>query len=93
MNYFSLVAGDAVSRVDSDSMGLHPSWRKAPMHVSLGVGWAEGAPSSEMEKLRAEVALNLKKVSDLQLNSERQATSKIKHTLVGFKNIAFGQVA
>jgi hypothetical protein len=65
MNYFSVIAGGAVSRIDPDSTGLHPSWRKALVHASFIVEWAEGTPSSEIEKLRAEVALGLKKVSDL----------------------------
>ena len=39
----SSVAGGAVSRVDPDSTGLNPSWRKAISEVVIGVSWDEGS--------------------------------------------------
>lgn len=65
MDQFSLVAGGAVSRVNPNSTGLNPSWRKALVHVLFGRGWVEGTPSSEIEEIRAQVASNLKNLSDL----------------------------
>ena len=42
-NLLSSVAGGAVSRVDPDSMGLNPSWRKAISEVFFSVFWREGS--------------------------------------------------
>ena len=39
----SSVAGGAVSRVDPDSTGLNPSWRRAISEVIIGVSWDEGS--------------------------------------------------
>ena len=39
----SSVAGGAVSRVDPDSTGLNPSWRKALSEVTIVVDWPEGS--------------------------------------------------
>ena len=40
---FSSIAGGAVSRVDPDSTGLNPSWRRAISEVVIGVTWDEGS--------------------------------------------------
>ena len=40
---FSSVAGGAVSRVDPDSTGLNPSWRKALFEVYVSTTWPEGS--------------------------------------------------
>jgi len=39
----SSVAGGAVSRVDPDSTGLNPSWRKAVSEVYVSSTWPEGS--------------------------------------------------
>ena len=39
----SSVAGGAVSRVDPDSTGLNPSWRKAATEVYITTVWPEGS--------------------------------------------------
>jgi len=39
----SSVAGGAVSRVDPDSTGLNPSWRKALSQVFISASWPEGS--------------------------------------------------
>jgi hypothetical protein len=62
---WSLVAGGAVSRVDPDSTGLNPAWRKALGQLGYGTGWAEGASTAEITQLRKQLAQNLKKLSDL----------------------------
>ena len=35
------------------------------MEIPLGTGWDEGTPFSEIKRLRAELAMTLKKVSDI----------------------------
>ena len=39
----SSIAGGAVSRVDPESTGLNPSWRKALSEVYVGASWPEGS--------------------------------------------------
>ena len=39
----SSVAGGAVSRMDPDSTGLNPSWRKALSEVYITTSWPEGS--------------------------------------------------
>ena len=44
--YFHLlssIAGGAVSRVDPESTGLNPSWRKAVTEVYVVASWPEGS--------------------------------------------------
>ena len=41
----SSIAGGAVSRVDPDSTGLNPSWRRAISEVVIGMSWDEGSTS------------------------------------------------
>lgn len=60
-----LVAGGAVSKVDPDSTGLNPAWRKALAQIGYNTGWAEGASTTEITQLRKQLAQNLKKISDL----------------------------
>ena len=43
LRVLSSVAGGAVSRVDPDSTGLNPSWRRAISEVVIGVSWDEGS--------------------------------------------------
>ena len=62
---YSLVAGGAVSKVDPESTGLNPAWRKALAHVAWSTGWVEGTPASEIKQLRAALAQSLKNVTEL----------------------------
>ena len=50
---YSLVAGGAVTRVDPDSTGLNPAWRKALVHTVAAITWTDGTSSSEIAALRA----------------------------------------
>lgn len=61
----SYVAGGAVSKVAPDSTGLNPAWRGCLWEATFGTAWDEGAPFSEIKRLRAELATTLKKVSDI----------------------------
>jgi hypothetical protein len=61
----SLVAGGTVSKVNPELTGLNPAWRKALTHVVWGTGWDEGAPVSEINKLRAVLAESLQNFTDL----------------------------
>ena len=65
MSYYSLVAGGAVSKVDPDSTGLHPAWRKALVHLVWTTGWEEGTSASEIKQVRAGLAQALQTVTDL----------------------------
>ena len=73
----SSVAGGAVSRVDPESTGLNPSWRKAIAEVLTGVSWEEGANSTtilaaiERLKQRTDVLDKLTKDSGSYLNEVR----------------------
>ena len=52
-NLFSSVGGGAVSRVDPDSTGLHPSWRNALSEVVIETTWtaAEGSSTQFSQKI------------------------------------------
>ncbi len=43
-----MVAGGAVSKVDPDSAGINPAWRKALVHAVTGQLWEDGAPVEEI---------------------------------------------
>ncbi|KAH7909424.1 hypothetical protein BJ138DRAFT_1155354 [Hygrophoropsis aurantiaca] len=59
------VAGGQVSKIDPDSVGVNPAWRKAVLHITFGVGWDFGATAqainAQIEILKAEE----KKLHDL----------------------------
>ena len=73
----SSVAGGAVSRVDPESTGLNPSWRKAIAEVSISESWEEGADSATIlaarERLKqgTDVLDKLTKDSGSYLNEVR----------------------
>ncbi|KAF9467718.1 hypothetical protein BDZ94DRAFT_980876 [Collybia nuda] len=56
----NFVAGGAVSKVDPDSTGLNPAWRKALGHATFGVSWKEGQPASEIQKARQQLRDGIK---------------------------------
>jgi hypothetical protein len=60
-----LVAGGAVSRIDPDSTGLNPAWRRALAHVLFSESWEEGTSMSEINRLRNQLAQTLQRISDL----------------------------
>lgn len=56
----SLVAGGAVSKVDPDSTGLNPAWRKAVCHVLCSESWPEGQPVPDILAARKRIQDNIK---------------------------------
>jgi hypothetical protein len=62
---YSFVAGGAVSRVNPNSTGLNPAWRRALGHLIFTTTWAEGTTTTEIENLRKPLARTLKKISDV----------------------------
>jgi hypothetical protein len=63
--YFSFVAGGAVSKVDPSSTGLHPAWRNCLWEATFGTAWDEGIPFNEIKRLRAGLATIINEVSDI----------------------------
>jgi hypothetical protein len=62
---YSHVAGGAVSKVDPDSTGLNPFWRKALVHVTWRIGWEEGTHANEIKRLRTGLAHTLQNITNL----------------------------
>ncbi|RDB23754.1 hypothetical protein Hypma_009405 [Hypsizygus marmoreus] len=56
----NFVAGGAVAKVDPDSTGLNPAWRKALAHVLFTEEWAEGQPASYIREVRKRLQGRLK---------------------------------
>jgi hypothetical protein len=54
-----------VSKVDPDSTGINPAWRKALTHIAWGREWDEGASASEIDQMRAALAKTLERLSTL----------------------------
>ncbi|KIK55607.1 hypothetical protein GYMLUDRAFT_47820 [Collybiopsis luxurians FD-317 M1] len=48
---YHVVAGGAVSKINPDSAGLNPAWRKAAAHVVLAETWPEGTSVSDIRLL------------------------------------------
>ncbi|KAF9458246.1 hypothetical protein BDZ94DRAFT_1284944 [Collybia nuda] len=51
----NFVAGGAVSKVDPETTGLHPDWRKAIALVFFIEGWVDGTPASDIQAARARI--------------------------------------
>ncbi|KIL58570.1 hypothetical protein M378DRAFT_313726 [Amanita muscaria Koide BX008] len=66
---FNFVAGGAVSRVDPDSAGLNPAWRKAVGLLNSGISWNEGTPTAEIDRLRKQAASDLEVLDTVSPNS------------------------
>ena len=41
-----------MARVDPESTGLNPAWRKSLVYSTLGTGWQDGANSTQIEAAR-----------------------------------------
>jgi len=44
-----------VSKIDPDSVGVNPAWRKAVVHAAFGVSWPEGTSSRKIPEMVADV--------------------------------------
>jgi len=62
---YHLVAGGAVSKVDPDSAGLNPAWRKALAHIAVGSSWPEGINASEIHQMQDKVKRHLSVLEEL----------------------------
>jgi hypothetical protein len=51
-----------VSKVDPDSTGLNPAWRKALAHIDWSQGWDEGASASEIDQIEGSTRKDSRKV-------------------------------
>jgi len=75
-----------VSRVDPESTGLNPVWRKSLVHTIVGTGWEEGASSTEIEARRQYLIQNMKIIegiapeSGAYLNEVRSLTTPSTRT-------------
>ena len=56
----SLVTGGQVSRVDPESTGLNPAWRKSLVLAEVGTAWQDGADLAEIQAARQLVIQNMK---------------------------------
>ena len=56
----SLVTGGQVSRVDPESTGLNPAWRKSLVYTTIGTIWQDGANSTEIQAARQLVVQDMK---------------------------------
>ena len=54
-----------MSRVDPESTGVHPAWRKALSHVFIVEGWKEGDPASVIQAAKARLRANVDKLAAL----------------------------
>ena len=54
-----------MSKVNPDSTGVNPAWRKALAHVVWGQGWEEGTSASKINQMRAALAKTLGMLSTL----------------------------
>ncbi|KAH7921689.1 FAD-binding domain-containing protein [Leucogyrophana mollusca] len=46
---WNFVAGGKVSKIDPNSAGVNPAWRKAIIHLTFGIAWPFGASSQEID--------------------------------------------
>jgi hypothetical protein len=65
---FSFVAGGAVSKVNPDSAGLNPAWRKTIGQVSASINWNEGTSTAGINSLRKIAASNLELLDTISID-------------------------
>jgi len=61
----NFIAGGAVSKVDPDSTGVHPGWRRALVHIFIAEGWEEGDSASIIQDAKARLRAGLDKLAAL----------------------------
>ncbi|KAF8157198.1 hypothetical protein B0H34DRAFT_789625 [Crassisporium funariophilum] len=83
------VAGGAVSRVDPDSMGLNPSWRKAVAHIYASVSWQEGATGDVIRAAQSSLKKSAAILDTLTTDSGSYLNEGSMHE-VDFKKAYFG---
>jgi hypothetical protein len=59
-NSNSLVTGGQVSRVDPESTGLNPAWRRSVVLALLHTAWLDGANSTEIAAAREPLIHDMK---------------------------------
>ncbi|KAH7921690.1 FAD-binding domain-containing protein [Leucogyrophana mollusca] len=62
---WNFVAGGEVSKIDPNSVGVNPAWRKAIIHVIFGFNWPFGATSEEIDGLVEVLKAEEKALHDL----------------------------
>lgn len=64
-----LVGGGAVSQVNPETAGLHPSWREAFGVIESTIAWEEGTPAAEINRLRQIAAVDLEALDTISPDS------------------------
>jgi len=87
----SPITGGQVSRVDPESTGLNPAWRKSLAYTLIATGWREGANSTEIAAVREHFVHDMKTLegiapeSGAYLNEVKKSHTQIMHIqLVSF---------
>jgi hypothetical protein len=63
------VAGGVVTKIDPDSTGLNPAWRKTLANIIHIDAWPEGVSSSELKRIRERVQSNQRELTALAPDS------------------------
>jgi len=83
----SLVTGGQVSRVDPESTGLNPVWRKSLVYATLSTTWQDGATLTEIQAARQLLVRDMKILegiapeSGAYLNEVREPHAPHPHSL------------
>ncbi|KAH7907437.1 hypothetical protein BJ138DRAFT_1160149 [Hygrophoropsis aurantiaca] len=62
---WNFVAGGEVSKINPDSVGVNPAWRKAIIHATFGFNWPFGATSQEIDALVTQLKAEESALHDL----------------------------
>jgi len=82
-----MVTGGQVSRVDPDSTGLNPVWRKSLVLATVGMTWQDGANLTEIQDERQLLIQDMKSLegiapeSGAYLNEVRESYTSHPHSL------------
>ena len=82
---YSLVTGGEVSRVDPESTGLNPAWRKSLVYATLGTSWQDGANSTQIDTARQLLIQDMKILEGIAPESgaylnEVRVTLPVRHS-------------
>ncbi|KAI6008074.1 hypothetical protein EDC04DRAFT_901990 [Pisolithus marmoratus] len=61
----NMIAGGKVSKIDANSTGLNPVWRKAVVETLCATTWEEGATAEEIQKLTDQTKAQIRDMYDL----------------------------
>ncbi|KAH7930955.1 FAD-binding domain-containing protein [Leucogyrophana mollusca] len=62
---FNFVGGGQMAKINPDSVGVNPAWRRTLVHITFGTGWQDGSTVEEIQQNIGALKAKIKRIRDL----------------------------